>query len=242
MFSRAGAIASNVAAMGAVGVVPIVAPVLLGSASANADASTAITTVADAPAGGLIVTIAAFVDAAAHNLANASTCADTVNTYSSPLDVQNGVNPTSRDSAFFEAFNSVHLGIGGTITCGPGSTGFSSQRGALALYASGLITTDPLDVHGNFGTGTGTAVASATSATLAKANELIVGYVITGLAASGVGFTEDATFTSIGSIIFGTSIMRVAYKIVAATTAVAYAPTFASSVNWGANVISFKGN
>lgn len=219
------------------------APVSLGSATVTADSSVTITTGTTAPATSTIVTLYGVVDTVASDptgkLINNAVTTDGTNTYTIE-DKQVSVNPTSRSSAFFYAFNVAQLLSGSSLVVGPGSQGISSARGALGFYVTGLKTTDPLDVHSNIGTGTGTALASATSGTLVQASEIAIGYAVI-FGGSADSFTEDATYTTLGSVVFGTTIIRVAYKIVSSTTAVSYAPTNGTSRNWGANVFTLMG-
>lgn len=201
-------------------------PVQLGTGSGNGG-SHVITTVANCPAGNLIVistclsltsSIASIVDSAG-------------NTYTI-LDSVTG-NP-----GLFVSYcaNCLNLPSGGTITLTT-SSGGTAQR-STAMCVSGIATSSPVDTSNH--TATGSAATSATSVstgTLAQASELVVGVSTFVTAISG--YTPGGSFTAIGGVSTSSGVQN-AYQIVSAATAVAYAPSWTTASNYRTDIVSFK--
>lgn len=185
------------------------------------------TTTVDAPAGALIVVV---VDCT-NNVSFAITDGNS-NTYTAGTKVFNigNVQP-------FWAINNADSPVGSTITL---TTGPSPGAVALAaLSVGGIIASTPLDTQAAGTTGTGTTPSIATGP-LAQATELIVGFADINNGHSDA-FTESTGFTGFADIFPASRCLRLAYRIVASTTTVTYAPILGTSRNYVANVISFKG-
>lgn len=126
--------------------------------------------------------------------------------------------------------NALALATGGTITITTGGT--ASNHGFIVLAVSGFPTGVCLDSHPNGTSGTGTSSTSITSGTLAQAAELLIGIIYSGSTFYS-GFAANGSWTATTGGQTATSLFtKIAHQIVAATTAVAYVPTWTPSVAW----------
>lgn len=204
-------------------------PVTLGSTSAAAGSATlALTTLVDAPAGSLI-----FVSAAWNTSAAISSCADSAgNTYTADT-VANP--PGGYEQRSFYSNASVDLPAGSTITVTYSAT---TNVKVLQAFAVNGVTTNSASDKGVVAVGTSVS-PSASTGVLVQAAEIIFASVgIAGGTATVTG--EGSGFTSLGSVASGTIGLHSAYKIVAATTTVTYAPTLSASVGWSVDLRSFR--
>ena len=115
----------------------------------------------------------------------------------------------------------------------------NTQSVVMLAEFSGMATASSLDVTFG-GTGTSTAIASATSATLAQADELIIG--VGGHWSSTATITPNSPATEIGESESASTGMPgwMAYKIVAATTATTIAWTGGASTDFAVEAAAFK--
>lgn len=218
------------------GVVPIGTPASIGSVSAtysNNLTTGTLTTTGAIPAGSLAVV---FINVNANTAPPITAVSDGTNTY-----VQDGtIAGTFGTTAIWYKENAAAVGSGATITVTFTATaaGAGNFYNIAAVTVTGILISSSLDKTAT--QSSVTATPTVTTAALAQANEIAFG-------ASGdatvTTYTEDATFTNLfnfnASQRFG-----VGYKIVAATTAVTYAPVFGAA--GGATTITvigtYKGN
>lgn len=206
---------------------------LLASGTNNSTITTVVTaaTTVDAPIGSLI-TIGLGVRTGASTYTG---CVDTAgNTYSTPINKSSG---GGESASFSYALTTIDLPIGSTFTCTSAATG---SKGIMVAAFSGAAAS-PLDAASATPTaGNGTAVSVGPTGTLAcpaSGNcEVLIGFFATFAAAS---VTEDAAFTTFGSLTANASNTHMAYKIVAVNTAITYAPTNATSGFWAAFLEAF---
>lgn len=121
--------------------------------------------------------------------------------------------------------------ISGTIT-----TTWSTATGRKFQFAYQVPNATAFDIAGAGAQGTSVS-PTITTGTLARATSIVMSFLEEDSLASS--FTEDGAFTTADSATTGTRKAWVSYKIVAATTAVTYAPTFGSSVLWTVNYAVF---
>ena len=195
----------------------------LGGAQ-NLASGTNFSTTADSPAGNCIIAILR-----TNLTGTASAVNDSAgNTYALADSSVGGGNGTHL--YFYYCANALHLPSGGTINA------TTTQNYNAIVISVSRLTATPLDKTGNtaFGTATSTSVATGV---LTQATEFILGAVNTG--ADPGAWTEAAGFTSNANSSIG---QHSAYKIVNATSAVTYAPSWVNSVTFATDVISFKGS
>jgi hypothetical protein len=220
---------------------PVIAtPVSLGSAGGTAgNSSMTITTTAAIPAGALVFVATSFNKGTTISGASIS---DGTNTYA--LAKSAGWDATSVEN--FELWykeNAAAVSSSATITITYSSTtagGIGSI--AAAGYATGILSSGSLDSTNSAKYTPGTAFSSGATATLAKSNELIIGAI--GFYNANATVTEGTGFTTLVDFNPGTTSffhIHLAYKIVAATTAINYQPTLSASNFGGSIVASFKG-
>jgi hypothetical protein len=217
---------------GSAGVVPIGTPISLGTNSSAASiGSLTITTGTNIQAGDLVV-IAIAADNGANDVSGVS---DGTNTYAR---AQSGLFNSVLDGELWYKCNAAAVSSGASLT-----VSFSVNSTATAIAASrisGITPTSCLDVAPSATiNNAATTSCSIASGTLAKANEILVGYVY---ANGGPAITEGAGFNTISNVTIGGNIaLDYASQTVAATGSKTYAPTFASNKNM-CMIISFKGN
>ncbi len=131
-------------------------------------------------------------------------------------------------SEIWEAYN---VAVGNTtVTIAVSAT--VSITGILHEISGATTASDPFDTSNHAG-GSSNAPNSGNTAVLSQAAEFILGL----LSYAATTVTEDATFTTIHN---QDAFVQSASKIVAATTAVSYAPSFSTSVAWTCTVATFK--
>lgn len=206
--------------------------VTLGSAHGTAATTRALTTATnDCPIGSLIVAETANVTI----IDTLSSVVDSAgNTWQTPIDNLSG---TGIGIGWAYAVNStVDLPIGGTIT----ATFSGSTTSALsAVCIGGAATSSPLDVHNQ--SANGLAASSATtvnSGTLSQANEILLGGLNTATTSGTV--TCGGSFTKTNAGASATPNPTICTLIVAATTSVAFSPTWTTSPNYITDLISFE--
>lgn len=205
-------------------------PAYLGGAFQAGGATTVITTVANAPAGNLII-VPSFARASP---AYSSTTDSASNTYATAANALGG----STRVAWGYAANPALLSSGGSVTV-TYTLAISSNGTAQGLSVSGMDLSSPLDVVSaiDANTGTGTSIA----VTPGQADELIIGCVTIQLGASGDSFVEAPGFTSLGTVgTSGTRLTYLAYKIVSSTALVTYNPTWTNSRGYVSQVTTWK--
>lgn len=110
----------------------------------------------------------------------------------------------------------------------------------IAVAVTGIDPASPLDAVAAGATGSTAAAMTITSGTLAHANSIV--FAMTYISAGGVdAWTEASGWTSLDSVTVENRILRIAYKIVSATTPVTYAPTNGADRAWAMQLITFKG-
>lgn len=208
------------------------AAVSLGSHAVGSSTANPITTAGNACPVGSTIVLMADHNVVASTLASVADSAG--NTWQTPLDE---VSTTSQAIAFaYAKGTTVNLPIGGTITA---TFSGATPSGVAAICISGASGSSPLDTHAH--TQVGLAATSATSVStgvLAQATELVVGLVgqnaASGVVTCGGSFTQTVTNSAANG---STTICT---QAVAATTSVAFAPTWVNSAAYGSDVISFQ--
>lgn len=134
------------------------------------------------------------------------------------------------------------VAAGDTITI-PFSSG-TARKLCTVLRVTGMQppTGAVLDHSGAGATGTGTAPGFTTT-TFAQASTLVLASTLmSGSSASSETWTEGAGFTSLPPVTSSDGrILRTAYSIRSAMTAVTYAPTNSGSQNWSSKYEAFRG-
>lgn len=133
----------------------------------------------------------------------------------------------------------VGLIAGDTITITWTNSNFGHACAVGAIINPKAAASTDADV-GTGTNGTGTSASSGTTTALAQANEIVFG--VAGSTDTSTG-TQDATYTTIANLLFKASarLFMAGYKVVAATTAVSYAPTLPVGTNWVSIVRTYKG-
>jgi hypothetical protein len=195
----------------------------------------AVTTSAAASAGDLVLVVCHGGSSNA-----ATSCTDSAgNTYTALGTVSVG---TRRVTAFWSRIAS-EIASGGSVTIT-----YSSATGVKfgAIYKVSGTASSPADIDGGTGaSGTSSTNPSITTGTLAQANEIVFAWTVVIGDAGSDSFTQAADFTALtGVTLAGASggVLRMAYRIVSATTAVTYAPTLGTARDWAVNYVAFKGN
>lgn len=122
-----------------------------------------------------------------------------------------------------------------TVTCG------GAQKGAVAFEASGLAAAASLADQSAGGTGTGTALATSATPTLAQADELACA-VFAEHAGGSDTFTWAGSFTGIvgpGNPFASTCFPG--YRVLSSTAAVTASGTLSTSRAWTGLVVTLKG-
>lgn len=176
------------------------------------------------PAGTLVIVVAGYRSGSAISSCGPDSAGNTYSAGAVTLSNTTGVR-------IFSSVLANDLPQGGTITVNYAAA--ANQKMVIAMSVTGM-SSSPFDQGATF-TGT-TATPSATTGTLAQADELIIGVV--GMNGNSLS-AEDAAFTNFATASLS-SILHVAYRIVSATTAVAYAPTWGASVAAAEMVQAFK--
>lgn len=196
----------------------------------NAGSSINLTTTAAIGAGNLIV-------AYAGGTATDFSCSDSVNgTYSAGQAAT--VNSTATIKILY-VYTKVTLANGSTITCS--GTGVS---GGLEAGASAFSLTASVPFDSASTTATGSSSGAATvgpTGTLngpcASANcEVLIGAIFRKTAST---LTNDTNYTTIGNG-NGSNVFAVGFKIVSATTAQSYAPSWSGASVWAGQLQAFK--
>ena len=161
------------------------------------------------------------------------TVSDGTNTYTAQnaVYIHNGTN--SRLATFYHAYP-TGLASGSTITATMQSSG-TNLRTLTAACAYASSGTFVADVAPAFAGGTSTTPTQS-SGTLANANEVLFG--VLGVDGVPTTTTEDPAWNRLDAYGYLAD-FDIAYKIVTATTSVAYAPTISSSLPWQDDVLSY---
>ncbi len=189
-----------------------------------------ITTGAAAPAGSLIVVIAAV---GTSNIAVTSVVDSAVNctTYTA---LDNSAVASRPTVAVFYCAN-VALANGGTITVTIPSTDVTSAT----AFAIGGMSTTPADIHAKQVNGaSGTTATSTSTGTLSQSYEVIVGALA--LNGTSSAFTPGSTFTSIGGVSNADGSAYAAYQATCSTVGQAFVPSWTTSRAYMSDIVSFK--
>lgn len=203
-------------------------PVALGSANVTGS-SNPITTGAAVPTGSLILVVAGYATV----LDTLTSVTDSVGNVYTVIENDAG---TGIGVSLAYCANCISLTNIQVITANfSGSTVNSVACG----YVPNVAPSSPLDTSGHSSTGlAATSASSVATGTLAMSDEIVIGIVgtnaSTGLASS-TGFTNLKGQANTGATI------RMLYDIVAATTSVAWAPSWSTAANYASAVFSFKG-
>lgn len=199
-------------------------PYSLGTNSATSVTTLTLTTTADAPAGSLVLLIAAMSANASPSVTDSGG-----NTYTAGTP-----EPASSRLFPFYAVLATHLPVGSTITVVP------SFAVTMALAADCVLgqATSPLDAQGPGTSGFGTT-ASVASGVLAQASGIAHGFVDIQSTSPGT-FTEASGFTTLTSGGISTTNIRTAYKATTNTGSVTYSPVWTNTAGYAAQVWTFK--
>lgn len=208
--------------------------------STSADVSSiTLTTSAAIVAGNIAWVAVQFISVAAQTVSSVS---DGTNSYTLALRANTGLAYTE----LWYKENAAAVSSGATITATlSGSTSGGNGYGIQAFQSSGVVTSSAMDKTASYA-GAATATPTATTATLTQATEIAIGVSFVGYANTVTPFTEASGFTNLFSAIttgFNTTKTSIGYKVVAATTAVAYSPVWSTAPNSGSPLVlaTFKG-
>lgn len=205
-----------------------------GTAQNNSTASTQVyTMVAAIPVGALIIVVGGSTSPGGGSLSSVSDSKG--NTYAVNSSQGNGSN-TIAGVAMAPCTVALAAADTITLTWSGSATGHGAAVGQITNPLTN--TSAAFDVQ-NSAQGT-SSTPSATTATLNQVNEIAIGAVASNNTTTG---TQDAAFTTIANLTFAAAskLLIAGYKIVAATTAVTYAPTLPASVAWAEALATYKG-
>jgi hypothetical protein len=195
-----------------------------------------ITTTVDAPPGSLIVVPTGIAGTTAISSVkdSAGNCA---NAYTPNASVQAG---SIRLAAYYCNVTGADLPSGGTIT----STfvGATGKMVEMAFTITGIATSNPVDVSGSSNSSSANTQVTGVTITPTSANsEILIACVWITSAATGDNYLEDAGWNSMPTAGSTTNVLlHCAWKTVAATTPVTWAPTWTNNRSWTAIFTSFK--
>lgn len=217
--------------------VPIGNPVALGTPvfTGGTPSSVAMVTTQNIVSGDLVV----IGTAVRSNILRTYTgCTDGTNTYVNATGAAGGDASDTMNIWYKE--NAAAVSSGATITCtfNAAVTGASNGAFLFANRVIGIITASSLD---QTATNNSTApTATVTSGTLAQSNEIAFGISGTWGTSATVS-AEGASYTNSGFINGTAGGLNLAYRIVAATTAQTYAPTWTGVAVTSTSIATFKG-
>lgn len=185
----------------------------------------------DVPVGDLVVVFAGELGTAG----GITSVTDTAgNTYTAGTQINAGVGGPIIRPFYSVLTNALLIASGHTITVNYVST--ANSKYAQAVSISGCATSSVLAAEGAGATGIGIGLSVSTGV-LPQANCVVLGF---NLVYQGSDTNATTGFTAVSHNTGGNT-QTDEYVVVAATTSVAYAPTWSSSVGSAANVIAFKG-
>lgn len=198
-------------------------PVSIGSVSNtyNSGVTTVtLTTTATVPAGALIV-----VGIGCNTfspIAAASAVSDGTNSFTRANT--SGSIGSNNESSLWYAVTAVQINSGSTITVTiPSSGGSGNVIDIHACYVTGLAVS-PFDKTSQTSSASASSLSTAT-ATLTRADEISIGF--SSQFANTATYTQPSGFTNINQqSVASNGITNLDYKIVAATTAITYAPAW----------------
>lgn len=196
-------------------------------AAGNASSGSTVATSADAPIGSYVIVVVY----ASTSPNTVSSLHDSAGNCSSAYNLAIAENPSSVSGvSIYYCRVTADLPSGGTFT----ATTTGSSYDLFAFYVPNVSGS----VDQTVGNGTSSAVTSigVTTGTLAQPSEIAIGTLATN---NSLGtFTEASGFTSFTTA--QNSNFRVAYRIVSATAAVTYSPSWSTSRSPTAAVATFK--
>lgn len=142
---------------------------------------------------------------------------------------------TAPGTVFAYAKGITGLTGGNSVTVNTGAT--SGTEDVALACVTGAQTGSPLDASGNNVTGTGNTLSTASGA-LAQANEAVFGGVAFATSAT-TGTSCNGSFSRLTN--GGSTGVMLCSQIVAATTSVSFAPSWAAGTSYSGDVVSFKG-
>lgn len=144
------------------------------------------------------------------------------------------VNGTAGGVGMGSAHCTTALVAGDTVTV----TFTGSNTGHCIIVGSISGQANPAFDKTKGATGSSSPASTGNSATTTQADEIVIGTA----GVVGVAVTEDATFTNFENFTLAAgAVTQIAgYKIVSATGAQAYAPTFSGTHNWGSLLCTYK--
>lgn len=204
-------------------------PTTLGSNNTGTSAASLTITTTGAIVAGNLVVVAIYVIGTNPTVTSVS---DGTNSYTR---ANNSLSGTGTGELWYKE-NASAVGSSASLTVNFGGTITTST--IAAAQVSGIASSSSYDsAAAAAATGTSTT-PSATTGTLAQAEEIVFGVVTVGSTST---LTESAGFTNLYSLSNGAAVkLGLGYDIVAATTAVTYHPTLGSSVIWRALATPFK--
>lgn len=222
------------------GVVPIGTPQSLGTSNASVGAvsTTTLVTTANIVAGDLVVVC---VNMNTNNSVTAASVSDGTNTYTKAIG--SGLYGGVSEATLWIKANAAAVSSGATITItlSAATTGTLNGFAVCAGRVTGLVTI-PTDKTSAGTAGAGTS-ATTTTAVLSQANE--IGWGGGGMIAASGTYSSASGFTNLNHTenLTSNTFAALDYKIVAATTAITYTPTWTVAGARAAAVIgTFMGN
>ena len=202
-------------------------PIVIGSHGATSGTPNVITTTANSPAGNLIVVFT--------SSENSGTGAGIPSDSASNVYAGDAVGIAGANNCFpnYASF-SLNLPLGGTITSPFQSSGTGNQE-VIAVSCPGVA--GHFDNEGNNNRATGVS-ASVTEGTVHNTPRLMLVWIVI---EGGAGDTiaPGGSFTSLGSIVGGTSILRLYYFVPPTATPTVFSATLGTSRNYTVGSISF---
>lgn len=211
-------------------------PVGLGSTIATRNGLTTLTftTTGAIPAGALVVVGAGDITGTADPVSSIS---DGTNSYSK---ASGGVAAAACEAEIWYVANAAAVSSGATLTVTYSATLDTNCAYAAAFYVTGIVQSSPVDTAPAV-----TSTGTISTGTLSQGKELVVGTAVVFGSTGTLTYSEASGFTNIAALSLNSATNNAAglgYQIVAATTSIAYAPTFTGAVTNRTNAeASFKG-
>lgn len=225
---------------GAVILPSIAVPVSIGSRTTTAviQSNVGLTTTAGIP-GGALALVAVFAPSGSTN--SITGVSDGTNTYTRAVQSVWDVGTDSWAELWYKE-NAVGISSGAVIVATYAAATNAQPSVISGAYVTGILSSTSLDTTNNGTTVSGTAYASGSTGTLAKANEIAIGFMgeynASTTVTDGSGFININTTTQGSGAFFNT---KLSYQIVAATTALNYQPSTSVATFGKTLIATFKG-
>jgi hypothetical protein len=203
-----------------------------GSNVGSSVSTVTVTTTFDAPVGSRVVCLAA--------VANATAINSVADTSGNTWNARNGTTgPTGLRSRLFDAYVTVDMPVGTTITATYNTAGVQAHLAACAVITNLAARAINIDQNVTQTSNTSSTTPSITGTTLALPYEVIISGVAV-LTGSGDTYNEASGWTSLSSV-SNVSALHLAYQVVlGSTSAPTYAPTLGTARTWEAAMTSYK--